>query len=152
MPPKSKKNLGAISPKSSSPKNKTKRCPKGEYRNPKTGICEKKGEKTMKMTREKQKLPRQIEPKKPPKNLSKMTMKEKDIYEKRKSCIKVYRDKLPSLIEKESQENESEENTSEPKPESAEKTPPKTKKTLKQKRCPKDEYRNPKTGVCEKKV
>ena len=139
MPPKSKKNIDPISPNSGSPKNKTKRCPKGEYRNPKTGVCEKKvvkGEKPL----EKQK---QIEPKRPPKNLSKMTMKEKDIYEKRKSCIESYRGKLPSLIEEKSEEQETE---------SAEKiSESKSKKTLKQKRCPKGEIRNPKTGVCEKK-
>jgi len=40
MPPKSKK-----SPQEISPKNKTKRCPKGQQRNPKTGDCEKKVEK-----------------------------------------------------------------------------------------------------------
>jgi hypothetical protein len=42
MPPKSKKVEEKSSPKS--PKNKTKRCPKGEHRNPITGICEKKKE------------------------------------------------------------------------------------------------------------
>jgi hypothetical protein len=99
MPPKSKKNIDPLSPKSSSPKNKTKRCPKGEYRNPKTGVCEKKvekGENTMKIS-EKPKPPKQIEQKKPPKNLSKMTIKYQKIFQQRKLCIESYRSKLPSL-------------------------------------------------------
>jgi len=113
MPPKSTK-----SPKEKSPKNKTKRCPKGEQRNPKTGLCEKKGEKGEKME-EKQKPEKQIEPRKPPKNLSKMTMKDKKIFEQRKSCIEVYRGKLPSLIE------ESEESPKSESPKSKTKSPEK---------------------------
>lgn len=145
MPPKSKKNIDHVSPKSGSPKNKTKRCPKGEVRNPKTGVCEKKGEQPLSTQKkpEKQKPPKQIEPKNPPKNLSKMTVKDQKVFEQRKSCIESYRGKLPSLIEEKSEEQETE---------SAEKiSESKSKKTLKQKRCPKGEIRNPKTGVCEKK-
>ena len=133
MPPKSKKvQEKIISPKSSSPKNKTKRCPKGEQRNPKTGLCEKKIEKVEKMV-EKQNPQKQIEMRDKPKNLSKMTMKEKDIYEKRKTCIDTYRKKLPSLIEEleESQEKLSEEEES-PKSES-----PKSKTNFPKKLTPK---------------
>jgi len=106
MPPKSKKNIEKpVSPKSSSPKNKTKRCPKGQQRNPKTGDCEKKVEK-----QEKPKIlekVQKIEMRKPPKNLSKMTVKDQKIFEKRKECISAYREKLPSLMEefKESEES-----------------------------------------------
>lgn len=139
MPPKSKKS--PLENIEKSPKNKTKRCPKGEVRNPKTGLCEKKGEKTMKIL-EKQKQPKQIEQKNPPKNLSKMTVNDQKVFEQRKSCIESYRGKLPSLIEEKSEEQETE---------STEKTPPKSKKALKQKKCPKGEIRNPKTGECEKK-
>lgn len=155
MPPKSKKNIDPVSPKSGSPKNKTKRCPKGEYRNPKTGVCEKKVEKMG----EKQ----QIEMREKPKNLSKMTIKEKDIYEKRKSCIDTYRKKLPSLMDKmqESQEKlseklaESGKKSLESKEKSPESESPKSKTPSpknKQKRCPKGYVRNQKTGECEKKV
>jgi hypothetical protein len=101
MPPKSKKNIEKpIPPKSSSPKNKTKRCPKGEQRNPKTGVCEKKGEKQEKTKKQEtqQKSSKKIEPRKPPKNLSKMTVKDQKLFEKRKSCIDNYREKLPSFM------------------------------------------------------
>jgi len=155
MPPKSKKVQEKInSPKSISPKNKTKRCPKGEQRNPKTGVCEKRGD----INLDAQKPKKMIEIRKQPKNLSKMTTKEKDIYEKRKSCIDTYRNKLPSLIheiekpdEFKQQDEYEESNKSEKSPESESlksKTPsPKNK----QKRCPKGQHRNPKTGICEKK-
>ena len=153
MPAKSKKvQEKTTSPKSGSPKNKTKRCPKGQVRNPKTGICEKKIEKGENPF-EKQKPQKQIEMRENPKNLSKMTIKEKDIYEKRKSCIHNYRNKLPSLMEEseESTKSKEQKKSEEKSPESESlksKTPsPKNN----QKRCPKGEHRNPKTGNCEKK-
>jgi len=97
MPPKSKKSL-----LEKSPKNKTKRCPKGEQRNPKTGLCEKKGDKGERQKQQKeikQKPEKQIVMREKPKNLSKMTIKDKAIYEKRKECIDAYRKKLPSLLQ-----------------------------------------------------
>jgi len=97
MPPKSTKSKK--SPPEKSPKNKTKRCSKGEYRNPINGLCEKKIEKDEKIG-EKQKPQKQIKMRVPPKNLSNMTIKDKKIFEQRKSCISAYRNKLPSLMEK----------------------------------------------------
>jgi hypothetical protein len=78
--------------KQGSPKNKTKRCKKGERKNPKTGICETpptkkerpaKTEKTDKVVRKK--------------NTTKMSVKETKIFETRKKCIQDFREKLPKL-------------------------------------------------------
>ena len=130
MPPKSKKVQEKSSPKS--PKNKTKRCPKGEHRNPITGVCEKKRSeepkekkqpKPIKEPKEKQikekkqtKEPKekQIKEKKQTKktamrekpiNLKKMNKEEIKIFDQRRACIQKYRKKIPSLLEG-SQESE----------------------------------------------
>ena len=124
MPPKSKKLVDQVSPKSVSPKNKTKRCPKGEYRNPKTGLCEKKGEK------EDKKADKKSEMRQKPRNLSKMTLKEKDIYEKRKSCIDKYRRNLPSLTELQQVDGEGEQ---EPESKKSDSESPKSAEKLKSK-------------------
>jgi hypothetical protein len=71
--------------KQGSPKNKTKRCKKGQRKNPKTGICEtpppkkERPAKTAKVVR------------------TKMSVKETKIFETRKKCIQGFREKLPKL-------------------------------------------------------
>jgi len=90
MLPKTEKSRGE-----GSPKNKTKRCKKGQRKNPKTGDCETpptkkerpaKTEKTDKAD----KIVRK-------KNTTKMSVKETKIFETRKKCIQDFREKLPKL-------------------------------------------------------
>ena len=88
MPPKSKKIVAETSQKEKSPKNKTKRCPKGEYRNPKTGLCEKRQETKEKQAKEPK--AKATEQRKPPINLKKISVKDQKIFEQRKSCIQKY--------------------------------------------------------------
>jgi hypothetical protein len=107
---KSEKNIN-------SPKNKTKRCPKGERRNPKTGICEKidspkqkKEEEENERKREKSEKIEEKNKKEDSKkliirlkknksiNLSKMSEKEEKIFEKRKECIQKFRIKTPKNV------------------------------------------------------
>lgn len=96
MPPKTVK-----SPVENEPKNKTKRCPKGEFRNKKTGLCEKKVKDVEAAVEPKAtvepkttvepKAAIQLEPKANP-NIE----KQMSIYEKRVKCIQNFRKKIDS--------------------------------------------------------
>ena len=102
MPPKSKKVEEKSLPKS--PKNKTKRCPKGEHRNPITGVCEKKKERDVieptETTEPSKKEPKKLkEPKEPikkePKKLKET--KEKKTIEKQPKEKRQMREKPINL-------------------------------------------------------
>jgi len=81
-----------VTNKVDSPKNKTKRCSKGETRNKKTGICLKLKSPLKRSLKQQKKI---FHPK--IKDLSKMSNKETAIFEKRKSCIQNFREKLPKV-------------------------------------------------------
>ena len=92
MLPKTEKSRGE-----GSPKNKTKRCKKGQRKNPKTGDCETpppKKERPAK-TDKKDKTDKTAKTAKVVR--TKMSVKETKIFETRKKCIQDFREKLPKL-------------------------------------------------------